>query len=202
MKRLLTLLVLVFVGLPFLSGCGSVISDAVLMDVDRTITVPMVQGNADAYIGQKVLWGGVIISTKPLKEHSRIEVLAVELAFMDQPLRYTEASHGRFLIMAPGYLDPLVYTPDMQITVAGTIKGVKSEKIGEMSYPYVLITPIEMKTFRPDDENPIEYPYWYGYPPYGYDPFMDPYFGPYFMGPGPFFPPSYPLYYPPGHHHH
>jgi hypothetical protein len=63
-----------------------------------------------------------------------------------------------------------------------------------------------MKTFAEDSENPDEFPYWYGYPPYGYDPYMDPYFGPYFgphyMGPGPYYPPYFPPYYPPGHHHH
>ncbi len=192
----------VLIGLPFLNGCGSVISDAVLMDVDRTITIPMVQSDPQAYKDRKVLWGGVIVSTKNFEDSSRIEVLAQKLAFMDQPLRYAETSQGRFLILAPGYVDPLIYKPDMQITVAGTIKGVKREKIGEMSYPYVLVTPIEMKTFRADEENPTEFPYWYGYPPYGYDPYLDPYFGPHFMGPGPFFPPYYPPYYPSGHHHH
>jgi outer membrane lipoprotein len=205
MYRYLIFFFFAFAGLPFLSGCGSVISKGVLIDVDRAISVPVVQSNPEQYTGQKVLWGGIIVSTKNLKEHSRIEVLSQELAFMDQPLRYASKSQGRFLVMSPGYLDPLLYKADMQITVAGIVSGVKSEKIGEMSYPYVLITPIEMKIFPSDDENPDEFPYWYGYPPYGFDPYMDPYFGPHFNRSGPYYPPYFPPYYPPGHplgHHH
>jgi outer membrane lipoprotein len=209
MKSKLTLFLFAFVALSFLSGCASVISKGVLVDIDRTITVAMVQSDPELYNGRKVLWGGVIVSTKNLKEHSRIEVLAQKLAFMDQPQSNDQASQGRFLIMAPGYKDPLVYKPDMLITVAGIVKGVKSEKIGEMSYPYVLITPVEMKTFDPAYESDrYDYPYWRDYPfygPYPYypnDPFLDPYYGPYYPGLPPYFYPQgyFPSGYP-GHHH-
>lgn len=215
MKRSLTVLYLAFIVLPFLSGCvASVISESVLMEVDRTITIPMVQSDPELYKDRRVLWGGVIVSTKNLTDSSRIEVLARELAFMDQPLRNSPVSQGRFLIMAPGYRDPLLFKPDTQITVAGTIKGVKSELIGEMSYPYVLIAPIEMKTFDADDDynRYDDYPYlrdypFYGpygpYPPYLHDPFLDPYYGPYYPGLPPFFyPGGFGLTPRPGYYHH
>lgn len=198
-----------------LSGCvASVISEGVLTSVDRNIALPMVQSDPEAYKEQKVLWGGIIVSIKNLPDHTRVEVLAKELAYMDEPLAYGDYSQGRFIILAPGYIDKLIYKPGTGITVAGIVKGVEKMKIGELDYPYVLISPIEMKTFDPDDDlYRDEYPYsrnypYYGpygpYPPYPYDPFFDPFLDPYY---GPYYPGLPPFFYPggygsPGHHHH
>jgi outer membrane lipoprotein len=190
----------------FLSGCAvSVISEDVLSGVDRAITLPMVQSDPDAYTGTSVLWGGTIVTTTNLSDHSRVEVLARELAYMDTPMTNSSESQGRFIILAPGYLDKLVYKPGTGVTVVGKVKGVEKMKIGELDYPYVLISQIEVKTFTPETkldrrDYPFDNPY--GYP---YDPFLDPGFSPFF---GPRYPGLPPYYYyppgfnPPGHHHH
>lgn len=201
-------MILLLALVTLLSGCAaSVISESVLMGVDRTTTLPMVQSDPEAYKEQKVLWGGTIVSIKNLPDHTRIEVLAKELAYMDEPLAYGNYSQGRFIILAPGYIDKLNYKPGTGITVAGIVKGTEKIKIGELDYPYVLIVPIEMKTFESyDDLYRNKYPYsrnypYYGpygpYPPNPYDPFFDPYFGPYY---GPYYPGLPPYYYPPGYY--
>lgn len=216
MKRYRIILFLVLAS--FLSGCAaSVMSEGVLMDVDRNVKLPMVQSDPDAYKERRVLWGGIIVSTKNFPDHTRIEVLAKELAYMDMPKSYDQKSEGRFIILAPGYYDKLDYKAGVGITVVGSVKGTEKIKIGEMEYLYVLIAPIEMQTFDPDDnlynyDYPYtrDYPYYGPYgpypsypPPYPYDPFLNPYYGPYFPGmPGFFYPGGYgPKYYP-GHHHH
>ena len=185
------------------------------MDIDRNVDLATVQSNPEAYIEQKVLWGGIIVSTKNFPDHTRIEVLAKDLAYMDMPQLYDQTSQGRFIILAPGFYDKLVYKPGIGITVAGVIKGKELIKIGELSYPYVLLSLIEMKTFDlEDDLYRYDYPYMRHYPyfgPYGpyppypydpYDPFFDPYYGPYYPGLSPFF---YPGGYDPlryrDHHH-
>ncbi len=171
------------------------------MDVDRTIAVPMVQSDPEAYKEQKVIWGGIIVSTKNFPDHTRIEVLSKELAYMDMPEAYDKYSRGRFMILAPGFYDKLIYKAGTGITVVGLIKGIENIKIGEMEYPYVLIAPIEMKTFDPgEDLYGYDYPYARGYPyydpygpypPYPYDPFFDPFFfGPYYPGVSPYYYPG------------
>ena len=50
-----------------LAGCASVISKNVLKEVDRSVTIEMVQADPDTYIGRKVVWGGTIISSKNLE---------------------------------------------------------------------------------------------------------------------------------------
>ena len=154
-----------------LSGCAaSVMSEGALMEIDRNIDLATVQGDPEAYIEQKVLWGGVIVSTKNLPDHTRIEVLAKELSYMDMPEPYDQTSRGRFIILAPGFYDKLVYKPGLGITVAGVVRGREFIKIGELNYPYVLLSPIEMQTFDLDDDlYRYDYPYSRHYP----------YFGPY-----------------------
>jgi outer membrane lipoprotein len=223
MKRKLIFLLLALLLVPSLSACvNSVISESVLMEVDRAITLPMVQSDPDGYIEQRVLWGGELISIKNFPEHTRIEILAQELVYMDEPSFYGRSSQGRFIIEAPGFYDKLVYKPGLGITVAGVVKGVMTLKIGELSYPYVLISPIEMKTFDPNDSydpySDFDYPYFRNYPyfgPYGpypaypsphsydsFDPFLDPYYGPYYPGLPPFFYPGGYGYRPQRGHHH
>ncbi len=174
------------------------------MGVDRTTALPMVQSDPEAYKEQKVIWGGIIVSTRNLSDYTRIEVLSKELAYKDRPRAYGKYSQGRFIVLAPGFYDKLIYKPGTGITVVGVVKGIENIKIGEMEYPYVLIAPIEMKTFDPNkDLYSYDYPYSRDYPyygpygpyppyppPYPYDPFLDSYYGPYSPGLPSFFYPG------------
>ena len=176
MKKIsLVLLILILT-----TGCSSVLSKTALKDVDRSITVPAVQANPASYTGKTVVWGGRIVSTKNLKDVTVIEVLESRLSIMDIPS--DEKSRGRFLIEAPGYLDALTYKHDMEITVAGVIKGVEDKTIGKMSYSYPVLSPLDMEISDPPEI------YYYDYPfrnrPYYYDPY---YYGP-----------QFPYYYNPG----
>ncbi|MFQ5585879.1 MAG: Slp family lipoprotein, partial [Thermodesulfobacteriota bacterium] len=67
-------LILITVAL-FLFGCAAVVSREARRDADATITPAMVQREPDAYRDRKIIWGGIIVSTKNLKERSIIEVL-------------------------------------------------------------------------------------------------------------------------------
>ncbi|MBI5643693.1 MAG: Slp family lipoprotein [Deltaproteobacteria bacterium] len=171
------------------AGCGSVISKNVVKEVDRNITIEMVQANPDQYIGKKVLWGGTVLGTENLEATTEVEVLESTLAFDDRP--EDGASRGRFIIEAKKYLDPNIYKEDKRITIAGTINRVDVRKIGKMDYPYPVITPIEIKL----SEKIEAYPYDYNQPYYPYYGPMSPYYpyNPY----GPTYPyGGYPYRYP------
>ncbi len=166
-----------------LAGCGSVMTTGVLKQVNRTITIPMVQANPAGFTGQKVLWGGVIISSENTKDATIIEVLETRLTTRDLPSGVEQGSAGRFLIEVPGFLDTVIYSPEKAITVAGTVKGVTTKKIDQMSYAYPVVIPLEIHLVERADVS--------GYPDYYY-PRYYPYYWPYY----PYHYPGYPWYYP------
>lgn len=166
-----------------IAGC-SVMPKTVLKEVNRDITLDMVQTSPERYVGQKVLWGGIILESENLENTTEIVVLETELAFDERP--EDGSSRGRFIIETKGYADTNIYTKDKRITVAGTVTGVETRKIGKMDYRYPVITPIEMRIFNPMTERMYDY-----YPPSYYGP--GGIYGPYYPY-GPFYPygPSYP----------
>lgn len=168
MKTLASLMLLTAISL-LAGGCSSVISQETLREVKPHITMEMVQMNPENYMGKKVLWGGTILTTENLPEKTRIEVFETELGPSNVPTG--ENSRGRFIIEANGFLDPIIYSSDKSITVAGTIKEISKERIGSMNYPYPVVIPIEMKVI--DDEE-VEERFPSTMPPWWYYPYYDP----------------------------
>lgn len=187
----------------FIAGCGSVISKNVLREADRSISLPLVQSNPDAFKGRMVIWGGAIISSENLEDSTVIEVLDTELYYDDTP--DDGESRGRFLVEAKRFLDTAIFKPGKMITVAGKVQGVSVRKIGKMDYAYPVIEPVEIRLFEQPPR--VEYldmppPWWYGpmNPPFYYGPAYpyNPYYqGPYPQGhpppPAPWYP-YYPMY--------
>lgn len=186
MKTLLVILAAVA-----LAGC-SVVPKSILKEVNRDISMDQVQANPGQYIGQKVLWGGIIMKSENLEKVTRIEVLETDLAYDERPA--DGSSRGRFLVQAPGYLDTTIYAKNKRITVAGIVKGVEKGIIGKMEYPFPVIEPIDIRTFEPMSERDYDYPYYPFYGPYyPYGPFYP--YGPHSPY-GPYRQPFYPYPYP------
>ncbi|MBI5048066.1 MAG: Slp family lipoprotein [Deltaproteobacteria bacterium] len=171
----------------FLTGC-SVISGNIRREIDRTITLPMVQTNPNAYKGKNVIWGGIIISSKNLADKTVIEVLQTPLDRADMVID-KELSKGRFLVDSSIYLDTFLYKAGKEITVAGIIKGITIQKIGEMDYVYPVLEPLQMRIFEPQSEIIYEPPQpWRPYQPY------NPYYPYHPYSPYPYYHPYYPYY--------
>ncbi len=173
-----------------ITGCASVVSKDTLSEVSREVTPNAVQADPERFIGSKVVWGGIIISSENLEQSTVIEVFQTELSSTDRPKKAPPKGPGsRFLIESPGFLDTVIYKPDTGITVAGIVEGVKTGKIGKMDYPYPIVKPLEMHLF---DMTEYEYedvpPFWYYPPPF--PPYYDPYW-PYYRNP---YWPYYPYY--------
>ncbi|MBI5888641.1 MAG: Slp family lipoprotein [Deltaproteobacteria bacterium] len=133
-----------------LSGCGSVMSEAVLKKVDRGLTLDIVRAKPDAYAGRGVLWGGIILASENMEDSTEIEVLETELFSDDTPQSESQSlSKGRFIIKAEKFLDTAVFKPAKRVTVAGVVKGARTGKIGKMDYTYPVVTPMELKLFDP-----------------------------------------------------
>jgi outer membrane lipoprotein len=53
-------------------------------------------------------------------------------------------SGGRFLVLAPEYLETAIYRSGHALTVAGEVRGQRALPVGETVYRYPLLAPREM----------------------------------------------------------
>ncbi len=89
--------------------------------------------------GKIFILGGIIVKTKVTREGSLIEAVHVPVDSLGYLEGVEEGSEGRFLALYPrerGLLDPLIYKPAREITVAGKFVGLREGKIGEMEYVF------------------------------------------------------------------
>ena len=175
MKRLL----LIVTAVALLWGCAPVISREILQEVNRGITFAELRKAPQAYRGEVVLLGGVIVKTVNKKEGTLLEVYQAEIDRRDKPINL-DVSGGRFLALYEGLLEKEIYREGRRITIAGIVKGAQVMKLGEIDYryPYLIIKDIHLWK----KEQPIRYepypwgpwgPWWYPWHPR--DPWYDPY---------------------------
>jgi len=128
--------------------------------------------NIDAYIGKTVILGGHVLETENKTDETIIRVLQAPLSFGDEP-DSKDKTEGRFIVLYKGFLDPEVYSKNRRITVAGTIIGLQTEKIGSCPYACLTIKSREIHLW-PEYENrdhflfddPFYYSPYYYYHPY------------------------------------
>jgi outer membrane lipoprotein len=133
--------------------------------------------NPDQFKGQTVILGGQVIKAVPAPEGTVLTVLQTKTEGDERP-EGPETSQGRFMAVSKGFLDPQIYAPGRQVTVAGTVAGKRVEKLGEIDYPYPLIEADQVYLW-PRSEPRYYAPYWGPYWPWG-----SAYYGPYgYWGP-------------------
>lgn len=108
-----------------------------LEKVDKSLIPDTVLKKPDV-LGTRVLWGGMILTTRNLKESTQLEILAYPLDGNHFPQKDKEPM-GRFIISVPGYLEPTLYTQGKLVTTTGKVLRIEKGKVGESeySYPYI-----------------------------------------------------------------
>jgi outer membrane lipoprotein len=187
MKRLFTLMMVLI----FLSGCAQAVSRGVLKEVDKKITFSALLQAPNAYQGKVVLLGGIIVTTLNKQEGTLLEVYETALDQEGRPSN-TDISEGRFLALYQGFLDSEIYKQGRKVTIAGTVQGEKTQRLGEIQYryPYLIVKEIHLWT----EEAPVDYE------PYPWGPWYDPWYP---WGPWGWYQRDYyPRHYHHGHHWH
>ena len=102
----------------------------------------------DKVRGERVAWGGVIVATDNLAEHTRIEVLGYPLTKDSARPKTENAAQGRFLIRQQGYLETVDYAPGRIVTVSGTLAEIESGSVGEAEYEYPVVQADELHLWK------------------------------------------------------
>ena len=101
--------------------------------------------------GARVIWGGRIVGIVNRDDATEVEVLALPLGPGDRPKR--EADGGaRFVILQPGFLDPMTYAPGRYVTALGRFTGVESRSVGAfpLDHPVMVAEQIELWPVNPN----------------------------------------------------
>ena len=89
-------------------------------------------------------WGGMLVSSRNMRNHTELEILSLPLQQNGRPDREGRPG-GRFLATTPGYMETEDYTPGSLVTIAGRLIGFRDGRVGEKSYRYPEIL---IKTYR------------------------------------------------------
>jgi outer membrane lipoprotein len=135
-----------------LCACSAGISKQARSQITYFGSFDAIQQHPEKYRGETVLWGGRIIDTLPGPKSTQLVVLQLELNRQDRP-QDNDQSHGRFLVHSDRFLDPAVYSRGTLVTVVGTLKGVESRAIGQMTYRYPVIDVVEIKKWQPSEDD-------------------------------------------------
>lgn len=103
--------------------------------VDRELMPAQAVAEIEARQGERVVWGGTIISARNLEDRTRLEVLAYPLDGQQRP-RTGRSAQGRFLVDYPGYLETADYGRGRLLTVTGELREVQTGRVGEAEYRY------------------------------------------------------------------
>lgn len=181
-----------------------IIPAAIRDQVDESVTFAQLRAAPEQYVGRTVMFSGVAMKSRRVKDHTEIEVLQLPtddgLAMSDR----RSQSGGRFLAIKSGdFLDPAVIDKGTPLTVVGEVKGATTKALdeGEYVYPVIEIAHlVDWEDVRSRDRDRPYSGYGYGYYGYPYTPWYygSPYWGPYGLYPypygyyGPWFVPSSP----------
>ncbi len=92
----------------------------------------------DQASGERVIWGGVILSSHNLKHTTQLEILAYPLNSRYLP-QTSQPPLGRYLLHQAGFLETSLYAAGRKLTAIGTLQKHKVGNVGEADYPYPVI---------------------------------------------------------------
>ena len=162
---------MLLVAMGWLSSCASynVVPKELQSQLDGTVEFTQLHAAPDHYRGRIVVFGGEVLSTKRLKDETRIEVLQLPLDRYQAPDHDRTSSQGRFLAFEKEFLDPATLPPGTRVTVVGEITGAVTQPLDETNYTFPTIE-IKKLTVWPKNDRAYARPYYGGLygGPYGY----------------------------------
>ena len=126
--------------------------------------------------GERVRWGGGIVTVSPTANQTCIEVLGRDLNESARPRSTPDLIAGRFLACRSGFYDPAIFAPEREVTVTGRIDGYETRRIGEYDYQYPRVAADVIYLWPERREVGVYHhsPFFPVYRPYGWGGFYSP----------------------------
>ena len=152
-------------------GCATVqppaaapVADIDVADVQRA---PPASSEAPA----TVRWGGTVARVANTDAGTtELEIVARPLGRGGRPA-HVDASAGRFLAEVDRFLDPEIVREGRDVTVTGTVAGLREGEIGQTDYRFPVVEVENLRFWKAPDPRDAAWgpygPYGYGYAPYG-----------------------------------
>lgn len=103
-----------------------------------TATPEQVASSPDNFHGLQVVWGGRVVWVHNYAEHSELEILAYPLDGSQRP-RLGKPALGRFIVLMPGFVEPLNYPEGSLVTILGAIDGARHGNVGAAAYTFAMV---------------------------------------------------------------
>jgi outer membrane lipoprotein len=157
---------------PLLLGWDHVLSPDAFFAVNPRVAYSQVKRDPAAYRGTTLMLGGRVVDNATDREGTTLEIQCYALDVDDKPEEPDEAC-GRFLAKTSIVLDPDLFTIGRLVTLTGKVLGRETLPLGDSDYEYIAFEMGEIHLWP----RPVEpWPY---YRRYFYDPYWDPFYGPY-----------------------
>lgn len=132
-------LLLLIAVLFFLTGCGPVLSKAVMEEAEPNLLFGDLQRNTEGYIGRSVLFGGTIVGVGNDASGSWVEVLQRPLGFRLEP-QLDDQTEGRFILLSDQIIDEQIFTRGRKITAVGKVERKESRPLDQTTYDYPVLS--------------------------------------------------------------
>jgi len=86
--------------------------------------------------GAMVRWGGRIVRTEPLANHTCFEMISTKLSTFGRPYWAADDTGGRFIACRTGFYDPAVFEVNREVTFTGRIDGYENRQVGQYEYRF------------------------------------------------------------------
>lgn len=161
-----------------LTGCASTQEAGDGSDAQTTaLTFLQVKAVPDSFKGQPVVFGGIVLTARRLKDGTRIEILQLPLDRSMRPGYDLTQSQGRFIVLQREFLDPATLPQGTNVTVTGEVTGSITLPLDETDYIYPVIDIKRLQVWtRSEDAAPRIRPYMGPGPTWG--PYWSPYWRP------------------------
>ena len=165
-----------------LAGCASTQESENGSDTQpQALTFLQVKAAPDSFKGQSVVFGGVVLTARRLKDGTRIEILQLPLDRSTRPGYDLTQSQGRFIALRREFLDPATLPQGTSVTVTGEVSGSITLPLDETEYAYPAIDVKHLQVWpRSEEVAPRIHPYM------GPGPYWGPYWSP-FWQPWPYY---------------
>ena len=121
-----------------MSGCAYPIAKQWRQQAKEDLTFTEVVRNPEAYIGNIVIWGGLILEVSNPSNGGEITILQGPLDSDEYPRE--EITYGRFIAKASTFVDPVIYSKGRKITIAGEVIGKEEVPSGVMLLTYPVVS--------------------------------------------------------------